>query len=105
MYRAYSKFGKGSEGPVMRITKAHYMYPKQGVYGLFKDGCLIWVGQTRNICNRLYAHISQEDRDFDEVWFHPMPYTPELEIDRVERALILRARPSENIRLPGGGSI
>lgn len=67
-----------------------------GIYFLCLRGVLIYVGQSRNVGQRLEAHV--RSKDFDTVYFLPWPSD---DLDRVEGALIRALDPIGNGRVSG----
>jgi len=85
------------------LARSHIHVPQPGVYALFKGIYPIWVGKTVNLATRLYHHLEYEGREFDMVWFYPLP---KQQLNSVEAELMAHVRPTENLRrstqLPSG---
>lgn len=63
-----------------------------GVYFLFKQGELVYIGQSRNLIRRLDGHHAEKGRDFfDSLSF--LPVAPEL-LDIVESWYCLTFKPT-----------
>ena len=46
------------------------MPKEQGIYHLFKDDELVYIGMSKNICNRLLDHLRDEKKEFNYgLWF------------------------------------
>jgi excinuclease UvrABC nuclease subunit len=46
------------------------MPKQQGIYHLFKDDELVYIGMSKNICNRLLDHLRDEKKEFNYgLWF------------------------------------
>lgn len=45
----------------------------RGIYALFKDDCLVYVGQSNNITYRVGTHIQNGEKDFDTYEVFPVP--------------------------------
>ncbi len=81
---------------------------RPGVYALLRGGVVVYVGQSKKLLGRIYAHRTNHGRSgmpkwmpaslkgiaFDEV--HVLPCAIE-ELDRLERALIDLYKPRHNI--------
>lgn len=87
-----------------------------GVYALCADGEVLYVGQAKNVYQRLTTHYNAKRRikvyatvkllSPGDVRVNPIPYdsvmvkwVPIAELDRIERELILRLRPKFNIQI------
>jgi excinuclease UvrABC nuclease subunit len=70
--------------------------PLVGVYFLFKDTELVYVGQSNNILLRVQTHTKR--LDFDRYAYLSCSKD---ELDDLENAYILKLRPKLNRRLPG----
>lgn len=85
---------------------------QSGVYILLHKGRIVYVGKSRMVLKRLYAHRNLWERKrrglrrpgytkingvpFDKVMFHPCRYE---ELDALELKLIQEHRPQYNVRL------
>ena len=89
-----------------------------GVYALVKRGVVIYVGKSRSVWQRLYAHRSTANRAargkpiptwlplkgfvFDEVWVRPCAFA---DLDRLEEEMINRYKPRFNESLKAAGKV
>lgn len=68
----------------------------QGLYHLFLDSHLVYIGMSKNIRGRLLNHLKDDDMVFDNVlWFCMEDYSLE-HIIKKEKELIKQMRPSLN---------
>lgn len=77
------------------ITQVDSDWPKPVVYVLFNEGMPVWVGQSGNLPNRLYGH-QEARRAYTFVWYIEVPLHL---LNDIEYALIVRVRPSDNVRV------
>lgn len=70
-----------------------------GVYFLFRDGEVVYVGQSINIASRVYSHIKEGKKDFDCYSFFECSCK---DLDRLEAALICKFDPEYNATIPPG---
>lgn len=72
-----------------------------GLYHLFKDSKLVYVGMSMNIQQRLISHIKENIKDFDNVlWFVADHYLEVVNYNTVhewEKELIKQHRPILNV--------
>lgn len=66
------------------------------VYFLLLGDELIYIGQTRNLSNRLNAHRNAEKRVFDRVFY---VIAPPDQADSLEYIYIEKLKPTQNVRL------
>lgn len=62
-----------------------------GIYFLYKNNYLQYIGQAVNIANRIQWHL--KEKDIDRIFFIPVP---ECDLDHVETHLINKYRPPLN---------
>lgn len=80
-----------------------------GIYALVVKGEIIYVGKAKKLLQRIYTHRSNYKRYragggptwgkaiyFTHVWIHPCK---ESDLDRIERAMIAKYLPKENVLL------
>jgi hypothetical protein len=82
-------------GKKARLKKFHEEELWRGVYFLFKEKTLVYIGQSVSIPSRILSH--KKDKDFDEVWF----YAFNGDIEAMEEKMIEAFRPSLNSQLTG----
>ena len=71
---------------------------EQGIYHLFKDDELVYIGMSKNICNRLLDHLRDEKKDFNYcLWFVIKEKTVD-EIFQIEKRMINYWKPKYNQR-------
>lgn len=70
---------------------------RTGIYFLCRDLAVLYVGQSRNVGNRITEHFKRYD--FDTIFFLPWPGD---DLDRIEAALIRSLRPPINGRASKG---
>lgn len=63
-----------------------------GLYGLKKNGVIVYVGRSQNVSNRIAWH-RWEGKDFDSVCFLPLPL-------KMEALYILVFKPCLNRQVP-----
>jgi excinuclease UvrABC nuclease subunit len=69
---------------------------EQGIYHLFKDDELVYIGMSKNICNRLLDHLRDEKKDFNYcLWFVIKEKTVD-EIFQIEKRMIKYWKPKYN---------
>lgn len=66
----------------------------RGVYFLFLNEQIVYIGQSNNVHQRIQDHISQKEKDFNKVFYQPVP--PDVDILAVEKQYILHFRPKYN---------
>lgn len=71
------------------------LYDRTGVYFLFKDKNLVYVGKTTKGIKRIFQH---DDKEFDGYYFVDVP--PD-ELSYTEKELILKYKPRYNLSIPG----
>lgn len=72
-------------------------YPAYCVYGLFKGGDLMYVGQSVSLWNRIYDHVHGPlAGKFDYIWWAKLPTKKAM--DYAEAWLINQMKPPHNIR-------
>jgi predicted DNA-binding transcriptional regulator AlpA len=64
-----------------------------GVYFLYRDGIVVYVGQAANIRRRVSDHIAEGAKDFDAVSFVPCD---QAQLDWLERRYIVQLLPVYN---------
>lgn len=78
---------------------------QSGVYMLVKRGVPIYIGQSKRMLHRLYAHRTKGDKPswhpiksfvFDQIFILPVHVD---KLDQVEREMIERYKPRYNISL------
>ena len=70
----------------------------RGVYFLFDDDELVYIGQSENILSRIASHLN--DKRFDSYNFIECQYG---NLDALEAKYILKYNPKYNKTLPCGG--
>lgn len=89
-----------------------------GVYALVKRGTVIYIGQSKSLYQRIYAHkhnarqaakgkaipawLPAKGFIFDQVFVHPCHVD---DLDRVEREMINLYKPKYNESLKVGGNV
>ncbi len=77
-------------------TGKMFIPKKQGIYHLFKGDKLVYIGMSKNICNRLLGHLRDEQKDFDYcLWFVAKENTVN-EIFEIEKRMIKYWKPKYN---------
>src|SRR3546814_16063050 len=69
-----------------------------GVYLLYFNERLVYIGKSKDICSRLNQH-RKHGRMFDEWSFIPVPAGEDEELDYVESRLINAFAPEQNRKL------
>lgn len=75
---------------------------KVGIYHLFKDDILVYIGMSKNIRKRILGHYTQKEMDFDNVLWFCANTTDGLvnktvaEIFKIERNMIKFHKPFYN---------
>ena len=97
------------------------LYASPGLYAIYSDDVLIYIGQSANVQRRVCRHCEKMNADWDDGWFvewiaqtfvsksdiwpihYKWAYEPNTR-KRVQReaALIKRLRPVSNIQHTGG---
>lgn len=69
---------------------------KKGVYALFREDELVYIGQSTNFYSRIGSHI-ESDKNFDSFELFEMSGCSQNDLDVVERNLIERYAPEYNV--------
>lgn len=80
-------------------NRLKFMIPEtRGIYYLFNNDVLVYIGMSRNLQNRLIGHNRNKEMDFNNViWFSGVTFNLSLsEIFRLEKQMILRYKPFYN---------
>lgn len=69
-----------------------------GIYHLFKDGELVYIGMSKCIKKRISEHYNSNDIDFNEaLWFCAEIANKNIkDIFRIERLMIIKYKPKFN---------
>jgi excinuclease UvrABC nuclease subunit len=79
-------------------TGKMFIPKKCGIYHLFKGDKLVYIGMSKNICNRLLNHLRDENKDFDYcLWFVTKDKTVN-QIFEIEKRMITYWKPKYNQR-------
>lgn len=70
----------------------------RGVYGLFHELKIMYVGSTTCLPERLGTHIKDRIKRFDRYCFQYVP--PHIKLENVEAELIIKYEPLYNTSLP-----
>lgn len=76
-------------------------WPLTGIYFLFRDGELLYIGLSNQVQGRLWSHfIRRVDWPDNAIWFNESAVieVPEFWLRRVEAYYIDRERPPRNVR-------
>lgn len=87
-------------GEIALDMKSYYTGP--GVYFLYNEGELVYIGQTTNVARRILRHIEEGLKDFDAARYTKVP---EDSLSIVEATLIKNLRPIYNIKMNDGEHI
>ena len=69
----------------------------RGVYLLWKEGEVVYVGQSKNIANRIGQHLEIMKEKIDGYSFAAIPHG---DLDDIEAGLIVQHNPNLNNKLP-----
>lgn len=78
------------------VEEIHIKAPADGIYFLYFENELIYIGKTKNIINRIERHI---DKQFDRIFFVPLK-AEDKEISDIEHTLIEHFKPPQNYISP-----
>lgn len=67
-----------------------------GLYHLFFEGRLVYIGMSKNLRTRLLYHLKDTDMVFDAVLIFPAPERSIEQVLKIETKLIKRYKPSLN---------
>lgn len=68
-----------------------------GIYLLKDAGCVVYVGQSRNLLKRVSSHIEERTKKFDSVFFTKVA---EEDLNGAELEFIVKYQPRYNKALP-----
>lgn len=68
--------------------------PIRGVYFLFLNEEIVYIGQSGNVHLRISQHIKEKEKEFNKVFYQPVP--PEMDLLAIEKYYILKFRPKYN---------
>lgn len=77
-------------------------YTGPGVYFLYKDDVLIYIGKTTNVARRILNHLESAEKDFDAVKYSKVP---EDSLSIAEETLIKNLKPINNIIFNDGNHV
>lgn len=70
----------------------------KGVYRLYKDGEVVYIGASTTSCiGRIVQHENEAKKDFDSFSISPMPDKTERQIFSIEKRAIKKNRPKYNV--------
>lgn len=78
-----------------------FMIPKElGIYHLFKNNELVYIGMSKNIRKRLRQHFRDDNKDFDSVlYFIARIFDKNInDITKIEKNMIKYHKPKLNIQ-------
>lgn len=84
------------------VVDLNNFYTGPGVYFLYKDGVLVYIGKTKNVARRILNHLEAAEKEFDSVRYSKVP---EDSLDIVESTLIKNLKPINNIMFNDGEHI
>lgn len=67
----------------------------KGIYFLYKNNDIVYIGQTKNLISRLAVHLADKNKDFDSYKFLELPHN--MNLNKLERFLIKKFKPEYNI--------
>lgn len=82
-----------AELPGLQAIDLAELHKGRGVYFLMYDNIIVYVGQTINVFSRIQGHISEGTKEFNNVYFLPVPCGDLL---AVEKKYILQFLPKYN---------
>ena len=68
----------------------------RGCYLLWKNGCVVYVGQSVNILSRVGTHLAENSKDFDAYSYCAI----DGDLNNAEAELIARYKPTINNAMP-----
>lgn len=77
-----------------RITKA------TGIYILYQDDEIVYVGQSKNIGQRVYAHLADNEKSFNYCAVYECADLSQHELNCLEAELIIEFLPKYNGTVP-----
>jgi hypothetical protein len=111
------EFGEGRTGPpAVRSFESISQIFGSGVYALTLNGNIVYIGKAKILIQRLYAHWNtlcrmKSGKELPER-VNPIMFTgakvifcPPHDLDRLERQMIAKYRPSKNTRLVPSGKV
>jgi hypothetical protein len=69
----------------------------KGIYFLFENNELKYIGESDVVLNRLATHLGEKKKIFNKIYFHPFPYSSKLR-KAVEISLIRYFKPEYNVQ-------
>jgi len=73
--------------------------PICGIYFLVHNGEIVYIGQSRNIAQRIWGHEGEKRKTWDRVFFLRVP---DYDLDAIEGTLLRCLKPSGNARTVHG---
>ena len=81
---------------IIGINEENFL-PRTGIYYLYKNCIIVYIGQTQNLPQRIINHIKDGVKDFDSYSFLSIPYGS---LDEREFNKIVKHKPIYNKSLP-----
>lgn len=73
----------------------------RGVYYLYRDAQIVYVGSSSNILRRVSQHVTDDTKDFDSFSYHDMSNHSQWDIESFEIIEIKRLKPQLNVTYNG----
>lgn len=76
------------------------IYKIVGIYFLYQDDDIVYVGQSQNIGQRVYTHLAKDEKVFNYYAVYECPKLSQQEMDNLEARIILEFDPRYNGSIP-----
>jgi len=93
IWKEHSIVDKGYDVSEFRIELNEKV---KGIYFLFNDCVLTYIGRSCNIKRRLFAHKLNKEHKFDAYKYLKLSSVTDEELDEIEKMFIRKLKPTEN---------
>ena len=73
-----------------------FIKSKRGIYFLYKEDELVYIGMTTNFSSRLNSHIADDTKEFDSYRF--LDVNDNVNLNNIEEKYIRKYKPLYNVR-------
>lgn len=80
----------------VRLFGKEFISEHQGIYQLYYEHSIVYIGMSKNLRKRILYHINDKDKIFDAVLLFPMPDDTLEDILEIEAGMIKHYTPSLN---------
>jgi excinuclease UvrABC nuclease subunit len=71
-----------------------------GIYLLFQDDEIVYIGQSKNVGHRVYTHLAKGKKRFNHCAVYDCSHLPQSEINCLEAKFIIDLVPKYNATVP-----